>query len=107
MSCCKTLLRATNVAVSNAGLATITVEDDSITGLTEREIIEIGLFTSIPMTRSCNQIRITDGTTTINVYSRNQYWRPAMLKCRSILVLEYLSDPELFVIRDVNGRGCI
>ncbi len=107
MSCNKGIIRATNVAVSNAGQATITVADGLITDLNTGVKIEIGLFVSIPATRECNQVRVTDGTTTLDIYCNNQYWRPCMLKCRSVLVLENYEDPDLLVIRAVKGRGAI
>ncbi len=111
MNCCNCLLRAKSVTEAS-GVTTITVEDGSITGLCVNQVVEIGLFASLPNTARCNRIIVTDGTTKRAVYNglvdcigkASQYWRPCALKCRSVLVLHEHQDPDLFVIQKVKGR---
>lgn len=105
MSCnCNCLLKAQSITAED-GVTTITVADETISSLCDNKIVQVGIFTSIPTESQCNRIVITDGTTSLLVARRNQYWRPCQLMCRSILILQYQDDPALFVIEDVKGRG--
>ncbi len=108
--CCPCLLKASSIATED-GVTTITVADDSISSLCTCQKVCVGIFTSFPTDSQCNIIRVTDGTTTLTVFNSgacptqpcNQRWRPCSLRCRSILVMQYLDDPALLVLRKIKG----
>lgn len=100
MSCnCQNIIRATSVAITTptSGESYITITVPSTVDF-ENGCYRIGLFTTIPTTINCARIVITNGTATADVLRCNgNYWRPCELKCRSILKLQYLSDPAHFL----------
>lgn len=60
----------------------------------------IGLFTTIPTGVRCAYVTVTNGTDSYEIYKcSGNYWRPCELKCRSILRVEFLSDPAHLVYR--------
>lgn len=97
-NCCPCLYKAQSIATEK-GITTITITDDALTDLCAGEKVCVGIFTSFDTTTECNRIKITDGTTTLDVVSSNQYFRLCKLKCRSILRLTYVDDPALLVKR--------
>ena len=100
--CCPNLIKASSITF-DSGTTTITVPGNSLTNLSNCQKLCIGLFTSIPTGVDCSQVVVTDGTNQYNVYKcNNQYWRPCNLKCRTILVLQYLNDPATLVLRKIK-----
>ena len=104
-NCCRNLLKAEKI-VTTEGITTITVKTGSFVNIHRCDKVCIGLFAAIPELSDCNKVVITDGTTLLNTYKNEQFWRPCNLKCRSTLVFKYLDDPALLVIEKVKGRMC-
>lgn len=92
MSCdCATKVRATGIALAG-GNVTITVP--ATVTFTDGQLYDIGLFTSIPAGTGCCTIQVTNGTDTYYVMNNAaNYFRPCVLRCRSVLRVLFLSDP--------------
>lgn len=107
MSCncqnCDRFIRATSVAITTTATEsyfTITVPS---TVTFDNGCWCIGLFTTIPNTIQCARIVVTNGTDTVEILKNNgDYWRPCRLCCRTVLKLQYLSDPVHFLIKKVK-----
>lgn len=94
--------RATSVAVSG-GIATITIP--STAEINSGDIVDIQLFTSIPDGTDGAQLSITNGTLTASVMNGNgNYLRFYPLTSRTVLRVQYLSDPNHFQIINVFGK---
>ena len=95
-------IRATEVAVAD-GVATITIPATST--INNGDIVDIQLFTSIPDETDGAQLVITNGTFTASVMNGNgNYLRFYPLTSRTVLRVQYLSDPSHFQIINVFGR---
>ena len=95
-------IRATEVAVAD-GVATITIP--ATTTINSGDIVDIQLFTSIPDGTDGAQLVITNGTLTASVMNGNgNYLRFYPLTSRTVLRVQYLSDPTHWQILNVFGR---
>ena len=95
-------IRATSVTVTG-GVATITIPATS--EINNGDIVDIQLFTSIPDGTDGAQLSITNGTLTANVMNGNgNYLRFYPLTSRTVLRVQYLSDPSHYQIINVFGR---
>ena len=95
-------IRATSVAVT-AGVATITIPATAT--INSGDIVDIQLFTSIPDGTDGAELEITNGTLTASVMNGNgNYLRFYPLTSRTILRVQFLSDPNHFQIINVFGR---
>jgi hypothetical protein len=108
MSCncqsCERFIKATSVAITTptTGENYITITVPNTVTFTDGCWC-IGLFTTIPNTIQCARIVVTNGTDEINILQNDgNYWRPCQLRCRTVLKLQHLSDPEHFLIRKVR-----
>lgn len=105
MCCCEpniAQIRATSVAIAD-GVATITVPTTSV--INSGDIVDIQLFTSIPDGTDGARLVITNGTITASIMNGNgNYLRFYPLTSRTILRVQYLSDPSHFQIIDVFGK---
>ena len=101
MSCkCNNFVKATSVAVETptTGESYIQITVPATVTFTEGDWC-IGLFTTIPNTINCASVTVTNGTDEYPILKCNgNNWRPAQLRCRSILSLRFLTDPEHFLI---------
>ena len=98
---CGNLFIPTNIDLGD-GIYTITLAPDM---LIPKECCDycILLRIPIPTDTTCNRVIIDTGTEKYDVLTCNgNYWRPCMLKCRSILKLKYYGDPAHFVIQQVK-----
>lgn len=94
--------RATSVAVT-AGVATITIPASS--DINNGDIVDVLLATSIPDGTDGAQLVITNGTLTASVMNGNgNYLRFYPLTSRTVLRVQYLSDPSHFQIINVFGK---
>lgn len=100
MSCnCNNFIKATSVVVESTTTedyiqitvpATVTFEEGNYC---------IGLFTTIPSNIQCARIEVTNGTDTYPILKCDgNNWRPCQLRCRSILRLRFLTDPDHLLI---------
>jgi len=99
-NCTCNIIKATEVTVETPADAEafMQVTVPATTVFTEG-CYRIGLFTTIPNTVNCASVQISDGTTNYPVLKCDgDNWRPAQLKCRSVLNLRFLTDPEHFLI---------
>lgn len=95
-------IRATSVVVAD-GVATITVPT-SVT-INSGDIVDIQLFTSIPDNTDGAELEITNGTLTASIMNGNgNYLRFYPLTSRTILRVQFLSDPNHFQIINVFGK---
>lgn len=104
MACCNYIprIRATAVAVA-AGVTTITV--GATPEIIDGGVYDIVLSTAIPDGTDGTQLSITNGTVTGNVLNGNgNYFRPLPLRSRTVLRVQFLSDPSHFQILSVFGR---
>lgn len=100
MGCNCNIIRATSIAIETpeTGEAYIQITVPATVTFTEG-CYRIGLFTNIPTTLSCAPVQITNGTDEYPVLRCNgNNWRPSQLRCRSVLNLEFLTDPEHFLV---------
>ena len=97
------LYRAQSVVIT-AGTAAITIPDVT---LTEGQVIDIGIFTSVTVTTSGNAITIqtaADGATAMPVLNfLGSNARPKFLTARQILRVMYLGDPEHYLFLGIRG----
>ena len=94
--------RATSVVVT-AGVATITIPATS--EINNGDIVDVLLATSIPDGKDGAQLVITNGTLTASVMNGNgNYLRFYPLTSRTVLRVQYLSDPSHFQIINVFGK---
>ena len=108
--CCKGCVLKAQSITSAEGITTVTVESGALMNLCRGEYVQVGIFTNIPLESQCNEIQITDTEMRFTVFNSgscpkqpcNQYWRPCRLRCRTILVLQYLDDPEVFVLKQIK-----
>ncbi len=100
-NCCGCNLKATDITIVN-GVATITVADGSFDNLRKCDKICIGLFTDYSNTTVCNRVRVSDGSTTLDIMINNQYYRPCRLECKSTIVTYYLDDPEVLKFNELK-----
>lgn len=100
-NCCNCRsVRASSISEDGTTI-TITVPTD--TDLTSIGCIRIGLFTTIPTSISCANVVVTNGSQTLNILKDDgDYWRPCMLRCRSIVRCRVLSDPAHLLIEGVS-----
>ncbi len=104
MDCCIPRFRATSVALAD-GVATITIP--STPTIEPGEVFDILLATSVPDGTDGAELVVTNGTITANIMNGNgNYLRFYPLTSRTILRVQYLSDPEHFQIINVFGK-CI
>lgn len=97
-------VRAESVAVAT-GTTTITLP--SGTEINGGDVLNIGLYTSIPDGTNGTPISITNGTVTGDLLVENgNYFRPRPLMARTIFQVQFLSDPAHFVLLGVKGRCC-
>ena len=97
-----TQIRATSVAVAD-GVATITIP--TTVTINSGDIVDIQLFTSIPDGTDGAELEITNGTLTASIMNGNgNYLRFYPLTSRTILRVQFLSDPNHFQIINVFGR---
>lgn len=90
------LVRATTVTAT-AGAVTITVPATVV--MTSGDVFDIGLYTSIPEGTDGATVSITNGTQTGFVMAPNgDYFRPRPLTSRSIIRVQWFSDPAHFQI---------
>lgn len=95
-------IRATSVAVTD-GVATITIP--TTVTINSGDIVDIQLFTSIPDGTDGAELEITNGTLTASIMNGNgNYLRFYPLTSRTILRVQFLSDPNHFQIINVFGR---
>lgn len=95
-------IRATSVAVSG-GITTITVPETPT--ISVGDVVDILLATAIPDGTDGTQISITNGTVTGNLMNGNgNYLRLYPVTSRTVLRVQYLSDPAHFQIIDVFSR---
>lgn len=94
--------RATTVTVT-AGVATITIPTAS--EINNGDVVDVLLATSIPEGTDGAQLVITNGTLTASVMNGNgNYLRFYPLTSRTVLRVQYLSDPSHFQIINVFGK---
>ena len=94
--------RATTVATT-AGVTTITLP--ATADIESGEIFDILLATAIPEGTDGTQVTITNGTITGNLMNGNgNYLRDAPIMSRTVLRVQFLSDPAHFQIINVFGR---
>lgn len=99
---CIPKIRATTVAVAT-GTTTITLPASP--EINAGDVIDILLATAIPDGTDGTQVTITNGTVTGNLMNGNgNYLRDAPIKSRTVLRVQYLSDPAHFQIINVFGR---
>ena len=99
-NCACNIIKATAVTVETpeTGEAYMQITVPATTVFTEG-CYQIGLFTTIPSTVNCASVQISDGTDSYPILRCDgNNWRPAQLKCRSVLNLKFLTDPEHFLI---------
>lgn len=104
MCCCKypRKVRAESVAVAT-GTTTITLP--STTEINGGDVLNIGLYTAIPVGTNGTPISITNGTVTGDLLVENgNYFRPKPLLARTILQVQFFSDPVHFVLINAKGR---
>jgi len=95
-------IRASSVEVAD-GVATITIP--ATTTINSGDIVDILLATSIPEGTDGAELVITNGTITASVMNGNgNYLRFYPLTSRTVLQVQYLSDPSHFQIINVFGR---
>lgn len=95
-------IRASSIAVA-AGVATITIPATAT--ISSGDIVDIQLFTSVPDGTDGAQLVITNGTLTASVMNGNgNYLRFYPLTSRTVLRVQYLSDPSHFQIINVFGK---
>ena len=93
---------ATSVTVAD-GVATITIP--ATPAISDGEVIDVLLSTSIPDGTDGAQLVITNGTITTDVMNGNgNYLRFYPLTSRTILRVQFLNDPLHFQILNVFGR---
>ena len=94
--------RASEIAVVD-GVATITIPSTPV--ITDGTVIDVLLATAIPDGTDGAQLVITNGTVTSSVTNGNgNYLRFYPLTSRTVLRVQYLSDPVHFQILNVFGR---
>ena len=94
--------RATTVTLT-AGVATITLPTTD--EINSGDIIDVLLATSIPDGTDGAELEITNGTVTASIMNGNgNYLRFYPLTSRTILRVQYLSDPSHFQIINVFGK---
>ena len=94
--------RATSVAVAG-GIATVTIPSTAV--INPGDIVDIQLFTSIPDGTDGAHLTITNGTLSASVmYGNGNYLRFYPLTSRTVLRVQYLSDPSHYQIINVFGR---
>lgn len=97
-------IRATSVVMA-AGTATITIPATPV--IEPGQVVDILLATSIPDGTDGAQLVITNGTVTASVMNGNgNYLRFYPLTSRTVLRVQYLTDPVHFQIINVFGK-CI
>ena len=95
-------VRAETVTVA-AGTTTITLP--ATTEINQGDVLNIGLFTAIPDGTNGVPISITNGTVTGDLLIPNgNYFRPRPLMARTVFQVQFLSDPEHFILLGVKGR---
>jgi hypothetical protein len=95
-------IRASSVAVAD-GVATITIPATAT--INSGDIVDILLATSIPEGTDGAELVITNGTITASVMNGNgNYLRFYPLTSRTVLQVQYLTDPNHFQIINVFGR---
>lgn len=103
MACCcnfPRLFRATTVEVAD-GVTTITIP--SSPEINAGDVIDVGLFATIPIGTDGTELTITNGTVTGNVMACNgNYFRPLPLTSRTILRVQYFGDPAHFQILGIR-----
>lgn len=94
--------RATSVTVAG-GVATINIPTTAV--INPGDIVDIQLFTSIPDGTDGAQLSVTNGTLTASIMNGNgNYLRFYPLTSRTVLRVQYLSDPSHFQIINVFGK---
>ena len=104
MACTPNIPRyvASSVAVAD-GTVTITIPATPV--ITDGEVIDVLLSTSIPDGTDGAELVITNGTTTASVMNGNgNYLRFYPLTSRTILRVQWLDDPSHFQIINVFGK---
>ena len=102
MACNCNIIKATSVELTTptTGEPFYTITVPATVDLADEGPLNIGLFTSIPSGASCCYVQVTNGTSTLDILRCNgNYWRPCQLKCRSVLHLQVLTDPEHLLIK--------
>lgn len=95
-------LRATSVTADD-DVVTITVP--STPAITDGEVVNIVLATSVPNDTDGSQLIVTNGSITASVMNGNgNYLRLTPLTSRMVLQVQYLADPVHFQIINVFGR---
>lgn len=95
-------VRAETVAVAG-GTTTITLP--ATTEINPGDVLNIGLFTAIPDGTNGVPISITNGTVTGDLLIPNgNFFRPRPLMARTVFQVQFLSDPEHFILLGVKGR---
>lgn len=95
-------IRASSVAVAS-GITTITLP--SSPEISAGEVFDVLLATAIPDETDGTVISITNGTITGNLLNGNgNYLRLYPITSRTVLRVQYLSDPAHFQIINVFGR---
>ena len=93
---------ASSVAIAE-GVVTVTIP--ATPSITDGEVVDIVLSTSIPDGTDGAEISITNGTITASVMNGNgNYLRFYPLTSRTVLRVQYLNDPSHFQILNVFGR---
>lgn len=95
-------IRASSIAVAD-GVTTITLPASPT--IESGNVIDVLLATTIPTGTDGTSISITNGTVTGSLMNGNgNYLRPYPLTSRTVLRVQYLSDPAHFQIINIFGR---
>jgi len=96
-------IRATGIVVAD-GVATISIPTTTV--INDGEIVDILLATSIPAgTEGAELVISNGGTISSSVMNGNgNYLKFYPLTCRTVLRVQYLSDPVHFQIINVFGK---
>lgn len=95
-------IRAESIAVATD---TTTITIPSTPELVGGNVYDIGLFSPIPDGTNGTQVEVANGGTApipVNVENGN-YYRPRPLLARTVLEMQYFSDPPHFVLLRVKG----
>ena len=93
-------IRAASVAVA-AGVTTITLPTTA--DINPGEVIDVLVAVPIPDGTNGSSVSVTNGTVTGNVLVCNgNYYRPRPILSRTVLRLQYLSDPAHFQLLAVR-----
>ncbi len=87
----------------------ITLEDGVLDNICDNQLFGIALLNSIPNTSRNNRLYVTDGTTNLDIYSCNQYYRPCELPCDRVMWICKKPDPDtigVFCRFSNYNRGC-